>query len=205
MKLKNTLILTTLLAIIGLAFTFKTNGLEPGAAASEFKLKNIDNTMVSLSDYQGEKGMILIFTCNHCPFAIKYEDRIIALDAKYKALGYPVIAINPNDTVQYPDDAFSQMVIRAKEKGFTFPYLIDETQEVAKAYGALKTPHVYILQKDGEKLMVKYVGAIDDNYDDASKVTKKYAENALDELIAGKPVSVTSTKAIGCSIKWKKD
>ena len=162
MKLKNTLILTTLLAIIGLAFTFKTNGLEPGSAAVDFNLKNIDNSMVSLAGMKDAKGMIVIFTCNHCPFAIKYEDRIIALDAKYKALGYPVIAINPNDTVQYPDDAFSQMVIRAKEKGFTFPYLIDETQEVAKAYGALKTPHVYILQKEGEKLMVKYVGAIDD-------------------------------------------
>jgi len=187
------------------AFTLKNEGYEPEDVATDFSLKNIDNSMVSLKNYKDAKGFIVVFTCNHCPFAIKYENRLIALDTKYKDLGYPVIAINPNDTVQYPDDAFSAMKVRAQEKGFTFPYLIDETQAIAKTYGALKTPHVYILQKENKKLVVKYVGAIDDNYDDESKVTQKYAANALDELISGKEVAVKTTKAIGCSIKWKKE
>ncbi len=205
MKLKKLFIALSSVAILALlSFTFKVSGYDPGAEASDFKLKNIDNKMVSLADFKDAKGFVVVFTCNHCPFAIKYEDRLNALDAKYKKLGYPVIAINPNDVVQYPEDGFDEMQKRAKEKGFTFPYLIDETQEVAKAYGALKTPHVYILQKENKKLSVKYVGAIDDNYDDATKVTKRYAENALDELVAGKDVTLVLTKAVGCSVKWKK-
>ena len=195
----------TLIICLLFAFTLKKDGYEPGDEATDFKLKNIDNSMVSLKNYKDAKGFVVVFTCNHCPFAIKYEDRLNALDAKYKQVGYPVIAINPNDTVQYPDDAFSEMKVRAQEKGFTFPYLIDETQNIAKTYGALKTPHVYILQKAGNKLVVKYVGAIDDNYDDETKVTQTYAANALDELLAGKDVAVKTTKAIGCSIKWKKE
>jgi peroxiredoxin len=196
--------LFTLAALAVAAFTFSTTAYEPGAVATDFKLKNIDGKMVSLSDFKTAKGFIVTFTCNHCPYAKLYEDRLIAIDKKYKALGYPVIAIMPNDTINYPDDAPSEMAKRAKEKGFTFPYLVDETQEVAKTYGALKTPHIYVLQKNGKQLTVKYVGAIDDNYEDASKVTKKYLENAMDELIAGKDITVKSTKAIGCGIKWKK-
>ena len=191
------------LLILG-AFTLNGDGYEPGDDASDFNLKDISDTMVTLADYKDAKGFIVTFTCNHCPFAVKYEDRIIALNNKYKTKGYPVIAINPNDSIQYPSDAFSKMKVRAQEKGFNFPYLHDESQAVAKSYGALKTPHIYILKKEKKKLKVKYVGAIDDNYKDASKVKKKYAENALDELLAGKKVSVKKTKAIGCGIKWKK-
>lgn len=186
------------------AFTFSTSGYEPGAEAVDFKLKNTDGKMVAMADYKDAKGFIVIFTCNHCPYAMKYEDRIIALDNSYKSKGYPVIAINPNDTVNYPDDSYGEMVKRAKEKKFTYPYLIDETQQTAKAYGAIKTPHVYILKKEDSKLIVKYVGAIDDNYDDATKVTKKYVESAMEEIISNKEVTVKSTKAIGCGIKWYK-
>ncbi len=186
------------------AFTFSVSGYEPGTAATDFRLKNIDGKMVSLADYKSAKGFIIIFTCNHCPYAKLYEDRIVAIDKKYKALGYPVIAIMPNDTINYPDDAPSEMAKRAKEKGFTFPYLIDETQDVAKAYGAIKTPHVYVLHKENKQLLVKYVGAIDDNYESAEKVTKKYLEDAMNELVAGKEITVKFTKAIGCGIKWKK-
>ncbi len=187
------------------AFTFSVSGYEPGAEAADFKLKNVDGKMVSLSDYKSAKGFIVTFTCNHCPYAKAYEKRILDIDKKYKDLGYPVIAIMPNDTIACPDDAPGEMIKYAKEKGFTFPYLFDATQETAKAYGALKTPHVYVLQKDKDKkLIVKYVGAIDDNYEDASKVGKKYLENAMDELIAGKDISVKTTKAIGCTIKWTK-
>jgi thiol-disulfide isomerase/thioredoxin len=157
-----------------------------------------------LADYKSAKGFIVVFTCNHCPYAIAYEDRIEELDKKYASKGYPVIAINPNDAVSYPDDSFENMKVRAKQKGFTFPYLYDETQATAKIYGAQRTPHVYLLQKSGSDLIVKYVGAIDDNSQDAKAVKVKYLENAVDELLSGKDVSAKETKAIGCSIKWKK-
>jgi peroxiredoxin len=196
--------LGTLVLLSIAAFTNSVSGYEPGVAASDFSLKNVDGKMVSLADYTNAKGFIVTFTCNHCPYAKSYEKRLIALDQKYKALGYPVIAIMPNDTVVCPDDAPSEMVKYAKEKGFTFPYLFDATQQVAKAYGALKTPHIYVLHKENKQLTVKYTGAIDDNYEDASKVTKKYLENAMDELVAGKEITVKSTKAIGCTIKWTK-
>lgn len=179
-------------------------GYKSGDKAADFKLKNVDGKMVSLADFKDAKGFIVVFTCNHCPFAVKYEDRIIALDKKYKKLGYPVIAINPNDASTVPDDDFDSMKKRAKQKKFTFPYLYDETQEVAKNFGATRTPHIYILQKDGADNIVRYIGAIDDNSDDASAVREKYVENAVNALIEGKAVSPDLTKAIGCTIKWKK-
>jgi peroxiredoxin len=200
--ISTTVILLTFL--IGTAFTTSVSGYQPGSNASDFKLKNIDAKMVSLADYKSAKGFIIVFTCNHCPFAKAYEDRIIALDNKYKTQGYPVIAINPNDSASYPEDSYDEMVKRAKSKKFTFPYLYDQTQEVAKTYGALKTPHIYLLKKEGDKLVVKYTGAIDDNSEDASKVKDKFLENAVDSLIEGKEVAVKTTKAIGCGIKWKK-
>lgn len=179
-------------------------GYKVGDKAIDFKLKNIDGKAVSLADYDAAKGFIVVFTCNHCPFAIKYEDRINSLAKKYQTNGYPVIAINPNDSVQYPADSYAAMQVRAKEKGFIFPYLLDDTQAIAKAYGATKTPHVFVLQKEKGELVVKYIGAIDDNTDDATAVKTKYVEQAVDELKAGKAVTTTSTKAIGCGIKWKK-
>jgi peroxiredoxin len=196
------------IAITGLIFlssmAFKTQAYEVGAVAADFKLKNIDGSMFALSEKKDIKGAIVIFTCNHCPFAKAYEDRIISLDKKYASLGYPVIAINPNDSVAYPEDSYSAMIKRAKDKKFTFPYLLDDSQETAKTYGATKTPHVYLLHKENDQMVVKYIGAIDDNSDNAKKVKEKYLENALTEVIAGKEVTVKSTKAIGCGIKWKK-
>jgi peroxiredoxin len=178
-------------------------GYKPGDKARDFKLKNVDMKMVSLADYKDAKGFIVTFTCNHCPFAKAYEDRLIDLHKKYAAKGYPVVAINPNDKDRAPDDSFEAMTVRAKEKNFPFAYLYDESQEIAKAYGATRTPHIYILSKKENDLTVEYIGAIDDNSDDASAVTKKYAENALDNLIAGKKPETNFTKAIGCTIKWK--
>ena len=189
------------------AFSFNTKaheGLHTGQVASDFKLKNIDGKMVSMADYKNAKGFIVTFTCNHCPYAKAYEDRIIALNNKYAAKGYPVIAINPNDAVQYPEDDFSSMKLRAKEKNFTFPYLHDESQDVARAYGAIKTPHIFIVQKENQQFIVKYIGAIDDNWEDATAVKEKYVENALEALLKGQPVAVANTKAIGCGVKWKK-
>ncbi|RYJ45808.1 thioredoxin family protein [Flavobacterium beibuense] len=192
-------------AIIGLLFAFtaaKTvSGYQVGDVATDFSLKNIDGKKVSLKDFKDAKGYIVVFTCNHCPYAQAYEDRIVALDKKYKKQGYPVIAINPNNPEKQKDDSFEKMQARAKEKGFTFPYLLDEGQKIYPQYGATKTPHVYVLQKTAKGNVVKYIGAIDDNYEDEAAVTKKYVEDAVNSLLKGKEVSVKETKAIGCSIK----
>ena len=180
-------------------------GYKVGDNAIDFSLKNINGKMVSMADYKDAKGFIVIFTCNHCPFSVKYQERIVEL-AKWSAKkGYPVIAINPNDTIAYPDDSYANMQKRAKEQKFNFPYLVDGTQQIAKTYGATKTPHVFVLQKGAAaNLVVSYIGAIDDNADDAKAVKVKYVEQAVNELLSGKPVSVNTTKAVGCGIKWKK-
>ena len=176
-------------------------GYVVGDMATDFSLMNIDDNMVSLSDYEDAKGFIVIFTCNHCPYSVAYEDRIIALDGKYKDQGYPVIAIQPNDPALMPDDGFEEMKVRADEKGFTFPYLMDEEQEIYPQYGATKTPHVYVLEKMGEGNRVAYIGAIDDNHEEPENVTKRYVEDAVDALLIGEQPEVTETVAIGCSIK----
>lgn len=183
------------------AFTTVSSGYKIGDIATDFKLKNIDDTTVSLSDYKDAKGFIVIFTCNTCPYSVSYEDRIIALDKKYKSKGYPVIAIMPNNPDTQPRDNMEAMKKRANSKGFTFPYLIDEGQKISPQYGATKTPEVYVLQKTGKGNEVKYIGAIDDNYQDANAVKTKYVENAVDALLSGQPIKESQTRAIGCSIK----
>lgn len=183
------------------AFTTVSNGYKIGDIATDFKLKNIDDAMVSLSDYKDAEGFIVIFTCNTCPYAVAYEDRIIALDKKYASKGYPVIAIMPNNIDIQPKDNMDAMKQRAKQKGFTFPYLMDEGQKISPQYGATKTPEVYLLQKTKKGNEVKYIGAIDDNYQDAQAVKTKYVENAVDALLSGQPIKTTETRAIGCAIK----
>ena len=189
--------------IIGGTGMFAQEGYKIGDVAEDFTLKNIDGKKVSLSQFDEVKGFIVIFTCNHCPYAVLYEDRIIALDKKYKELGYPVIAINPNDPEVVPEDSFDNMKIRANEKGFTFPYLFDEGQKVYPKYGATRTPHVFLLKKEGKDLIVKYIGAIDDNSKNVKEVKIKYLEDAVDALLAGNNPDIDFTKAIGCSIKIK--
>jgi len=176
-------------------------GYKIGDIATDFSLKNVNDKMVSLADYKDAKGFIVIFTCNHCPYSVAYEDRIIALDKDYKSKGYPVIAINPNSPEAYPSDDFANMKIRAKEKGFTFPYLFDDGQKIFPQYGATKTPHVFILEKISKDNIVKYIGAIDNNYQDVTKADDTYVRKAVDALLAGKEIPVKETKAIGCSIK----
>lgn len=203
---KNIIYTTFLLAFTGfagLSMNQETNAFVAGDTAADFRLKNVDGKMLSLADMKEAKGFIVVFTCNHCPYAIKYEQRIIELDKKFKPLGFPVIAINPNDSAKVPDDSYENMQKRAQEKGYTFPYLYDQSQQVAKAYGALKTPHVYLLSKEKGKLVVKYVGAIDNNYEDASKADRHFVAEAIAEIQAGKNVTITGTRAIGCSIKWR--
>lgn len=198
----------TLVAVVLLMSAFTANttptekkGYDVGDVATDFKLKNVDGTMVSLSDYKDAKGFIVVFTCNTCPYAVAYEDRIIALDKKYASKGYPVIAIMPNNTEVKPGDSMEAMKARASAKGYTFPYLMDEGQQIYPQYGATKTPHVYILEKTDKGNVVRYIGAIDDNYKDASLVNDKYAEDAVDALLEGTPIKETKTRAIGCSIK----
>jgi peroxiredoxin len=176
-------------------------GYKPGDKATDFKLKGVDGKFVSMADYPAAKGFVVIFTCNTCPYAVAYEDRIIELDRKYKALGYPVIAINPNNPAVQPGDSFDKMVERAKEKGFTFPYLFDEGQTVYPVYGATHTPHVYILDRKGGDLIVSYTGAIDNNYKDASAANEHYVATAIEAIKEGRGPQITTTKAIGCSIK----
>lgn len=175
-----------------------------GDAAADFSLPGVDGRKVSLTDFGDAKGFIVVFTCNTCPYAKAYEDRIIALDKKYKSQGYPVIAINPTDPATQPKDNLEAMKVRAKEKGFTFPYLQDEGQKVYPQYGATRTPHVFVLKKDDDRNIVKYIGAIDNNYEDASQVSDRYVEEAVDNLLIGREVVRSKTVAIGCSIKPKK-
>ena len=177
------------------------DGYKIGDVATDFSLPNIDGEMVSLADFEDAKGFIVIFTCNTCPYSVAYEDRIIALDKVYKSKGYPVIAINPNDPAAIDGDELADMKVRATEKGFTFPYLQDVGQQVYPQYGATKTPHVFVLQKEGENNIVRYIGAIDDSSRNPKKVKKRYVEQAVDALLAGKSPSTTTIKAIGCSIK----
>lgn len=179
-------------------------GYQVGDRATDFKLKNVDGKMVSLKDFEEAKGFIVVFTCNHCPYAKSYEGRIIELDKTYKRDGYPVIAINPNDPKVQPQDGFKEMVSRAKEKGFTFPYLVDEGQKIYPQYGATKTPHVFVLKKEGDTHVVRYIGAIDNNYENAAEATEHYVRDAVNALIKGEPIQTTKTVAIGCTIKVKK-
>jgi peroxiredoxin len=198
------LIALMMIAVAGMAFKAADTGYKVGDTATDFKLKNVTGKTVSLADYKAAKGYIVVFTCNHCPYAKAYESRIMDLDKKYAAKGYPVIAISPNDPVAEPADSFDKMKELASQKGYTFPYLIDETQDITRAYGAKATPHVFVLQKTAAGNVVKYIGAIDDDTENTKANKVKYVESAVNALLSGKQPQITATKAIGCSIKWKK-
>lgn len=178
------------------------NAYEIGDLVEDFKLKNIDGKMLSMADNKNAKGFVLIFTCNHCPFSIAYEDRIIALDKAYKKKGYQVIAINPNDPSleAAKDDSYELMQQRAKDKKFKFPYLFDEGQNIFPKFGATKTPDCFIVKKTTAGLKLVYRGAFDDNKEE-KEVKKKYIADAIDALLAGKTPDPAVTKAFGCGIK----
>lgn len=190
-------IVMMLVCVVMLAASPVKNGYEVGDKATDFKLKNVDGKMVSLADFKEAKGFIVIFDCNTCPYSKAYNERIIDLNEKYAAKGFPVITINANDG---SGDSYEDMVRIANKKKYKFPYLYDETQAIAKTYGATNTPHVFVLNRD---LKVSYIGAIDDNARNAASASKKYVEDAVDALLAGKSVPVTKTKAVGCGIKWR--
>ncbi len=200
-----------LVASVQLPFAgFAARSIHPVAAdygigdiVANFQLRSVDGRTVSLSDFNNQKGVIVVFTCNHCPFSKAYEDRVGALNSKFAGQGYPVVAINPSDPKSYEDDNFDRLRDHVNAKGHNYPYLVDDSQTVARAFGANRTPQVYVLQNNGGKFTVRYIGTLDDNPQDPGSVRKRYVEDAVSNLLAGKPVTVTTTRAIGCAIKWK--
>ncbi|PWJ53898.1 peroxiredoxin [Dyadobacter jejuensis] len=173
-------------------------GYKIGDTATDFRLKNVDGSLFSLSDIKNAKGYIVVFTCNECPFAKMYEDRLMALHEKYAPQGYSVIAINPNVSESNDRESYAAMKKRAEEKKFPFVYLADEGQKIVSQYGALRTPHVFLLD---QSLRVQYIGTIDDNSRSAESVMVKYVENAIEALKKGEAPSPNFTKAIGCPVK----
>ena len=174
--------------------------LKIGDPAPSFNLLGIDGKYHSLEDFKDKKVVVVMFSCNHCPTVKAYEDRFVEFQRDYGDKGVILIAINPNDDKKYPEDSFENMKIRARERGFNFPYLRDETQEVARAYGAERTPEVFVLD---EKRILRYHGRIDDNVYEPDKVRHKYLRDAVDAILEGREVPIKETEPVGCTIKWK--
>jgi peroxiredoxin len=174
--------------------------LKPGDEAIPFELPGVDGRRHALADYAGKEAVAVVFTCNHCPYARAWEDRLIGIQADYAPRGVQLLAINANDAERYPDDGFPKMKERSEEKGFNFPYLYDEPQEIARAYGASRTPEVFLLDEGGT---LRYHGTVDDNYDDPTAVKAHYLREAIEAVLAGRDPSTAETAPVGCTIKWK--
>ncbi len=182
----------------------QTTTLTPGQKAPDFKLKNTDGKEVSLSDFPNAKGFIVVFTCNDCPYAKAYEQRIMDLNTKFAPQGYPVIAINPNDPAAVPGESFDKMKALAVSKKYSFPYLFDAGQTVTDAYGAKATPHTFVITKTPEGNIIKYTGAIDNDTENTDAGKTKYVEEVIASLVKNQTPAFTVTKAIGCTVKRKK-
>ncbi|MDH3267897.1 MAG: thioredoxin family protein [Ignavibacteria bacterium] len=178
-----------------------TNNLKIGSSAPDFNLQGVDGKKYSLSSFAAKNALIIIFSCNHCPYVQAYEGRIKQIQEDYKGKEVAVVAINSNEDVNYPDDSFENMKQRAAKQKFNFLYLRDEDQSVARSYDATHTPEIFLFDKE-QKLT--FHGKIDDNWQEPKKIQNQYLKNALDELLAGKEISVPETFTIGCTIKWKK-
>ena len=178
-----------------------TKTLQIGSSIPDFDLLSIDGKKYSLNSFKDKKALIIIFSCNHCPYVQAYENRIMEIQKDYEGKGVSVIAINSNDAVQYPDDSFDEMKKRAALKKFNFVYLRDEDQTAAKNFDAAHTPEIFLFNEE-RKLV--YHGKIDDNWKEEQKVKTKYLHEALDEMLSGKEISVPETYSIGCTIKWKR-
>ena len=179
------------------------DGYQVGETVAPFTLPSVQGSDVSLTDFANQKGLILIFDCNTCPYSQAYRDRIKDLHVVYADKGYPVVAINPNDPVRQPGDSFDKMKAYAAEHGYKHHYLQDVDQSVTKAFGATNTPHVFVLENESGSFVVRYIGAIDNNTRSAAAADKKYVEEAVNSLLSNATPEVSKTKAIGCSIKWK--
>lgn len=174
--------------------------LQIGQAAPDFELPGVDGKTYSLASFADAKVLIVVFSCNHCPFVVGSEDRMNALYADYRPKGVAMVAINSNETDNHPTDSFDHMVERAKAKGFEFAYVRDDSQAVAKAYGALRTPHFYVFDA-GRTL--RYTGRMDDNPRQAGQETTRELRDALDAVLAGAEPPVAVTNPIGCNVKWQ--
>ncbi|MFQ5796141.1 MAG: thioredoxin family protein [Candidatus Bipolaricaulia bacterium] len=174
--------------------------MQLGEIALDFNLPGVDGQNYSLQDFSGKQAVAVIFSCNHCPYVKAYEDRLIAVQREYADRDVALVAINANDDSQYPDDSFDNMVTRANQKGFPFPYLRDESQQVAQAYGAQRTPEIFLFDSD---LRLRYHGRPDDNWEDPDRVEQPYFRDAIEALLNGEEVPVPKTEPIGCTIKWK--
>jgi peroxiredoxin len=174
--------------------------LQPGQKAPDFDLPGIDGRRHNLGSFKNSPILVVAFSCNHCPFVIGSEDRMNQLFADYSPRGVSMVAINSNETAGHPGDSFEHMVQRAKDKGFKFPYLRDDSQQVALAFGALRTPHFYVFDKDRK---LRYTGRMDDNPRNPGKETTHELRDALDDLLAGREPRVAVTNPIGCNVKWK--
>lgn len=179
------------------------NGYALGDAVENFTVKSTDNRSISLADYQSQKGLIVVFSSNHCPFSRVYEERIQALNQQFAPQGYPVLAIMPNDPNVYEEDSFATMQRRAREQAYTYPYAIDESQQAARRFGASRTPQAFVLKQNNGQFTVEYMGAVDDNPQDRAGVKRPYLEEAVASLLAGRPVSTPITKAVGCAVKLR--
>ena len=173
--------------------------LKMGSKAPRFDLPGVDGKEHAIDEFKSKKAVAVIFSCNHCPYVQAYEDRMVELQKDYAQKGVQLIAINSNETKNFPEDDLPHMIQRAKAKKFNFPYLRDEDQSVAREYGPARTPEVFLF--DGE-FVLRYHGAIDDNYQNPAKVKRKYLREALDDVLAGKHVRTPDTQAVGCSVKW---
>ncbi len=189
---------------ISIIFLIISATLIPVKTVEDFSLKNVDGKIISLKDYPNAKGFIVVFTCNHCPFAKLYPPRFNALNAQYEKLNVPLIAISSTDTVVYEEDTYFKMVKKAKKEHFNFPYLYDATQSVAKMFGADKTPHAFVIWKENAQWVIKYSGAIDDNGAEPNLVKNPYVAKAVDALLEGKLVDIPETRSIGCQILMRK-
>ena len=196
------LTLATLLLVGLMSLTIAEDlGYQIGDTVDDFTLTGVDDKAITLSDYMGEGGAVVIFTCNTCPWAVGYEDRIQELHTSLAEKGWPVLAINPNDPEIKPGDSFAAMQTRAADKAFTFPYVFDEKQEVFPAFGATKTPHVFVVDKD---MHLRYAGGIDDSPQSADGVQVNYVQAAVEAIEKGADPDPATTKAIGCGIKAKR-
>ncbi|MCL6493929.1 MAG: thioredoxin family protein [Ignavibacterium sp.] len=179
-----------------------TDKLKIGSKAPDFNLLGVDNKLYSLPSFADKKILIVIFSCNHCPYVQAYEPRIISMQKEFAEKAVQIVAINSNEDKNYPEDSFEEMIKRSSEKQFNFPYLRDETQEVAKAYGATHTPEIFLFDQERK---LRYHGKIDDNWKEPEKVKYQYLRNAIEEVLEGKEVSIPETFSIGCTIKWKQN
>ncbi len=179
----------------------KSQPIELGSPAPDFRLKSVEGQEFSLKSFSDAKILVVLFICNHCPYVQAIEDRIIALQQDYGPKGVQLVGICSNDPTDYPEDAPKKLLKRWQEKSYGFPYLIDSTQEVAKAYGAVCTPDIYVYDANRK---LAYHGQVDDQWQDATQVTRHDIREAFDALLAGKSPDSKQLPAIGCSIKWKK-